>query len=198
MWHSIQAKWQSLIFRLLFYFLLAILALAIIVAASFAQRLKPHFQHEILPNVERYIEYLIDDIGYPPDLGIASQLAENLPIELRIVGPNVDWTSSPMIRSIEYYELERAPPPYDDVFIGHHRRDEILLVQRRGYQYLFTLDNSFRQRSERRHWALFLLICVGFSVHTLIYHREWFVPARLPEGENEMLYPPSPRSIGSV
>ena len=47
-------------------------------------------------------------------------------------------------------------------------------------------------------WALFLLICVGFIVHTLIYHREWFVPARLPEGENEMLYPPSPRSIGSV
>lgn len=158
MWQSIQAKWQSLIFRLLFYFLLAILALAIIVAASFAKRLKPHFQQEILPNVERYIEYLIDDIGYPPDLGVAEQLARDLPIELRIVGPDLDWTSSPMIQPIDSYQLERAPPPYEDVFIGHHRRDEILLVQRAGFQYLFTLDSNFRQRSERRHWALFVLI----------------------------------------
>ena len=158
MWQSLQAKWQSLIFRLLFYFLLAIVALAIIVAVSFAKRLKPHFQHEILPNVERYIEYLIDDIGQPPDLDIAQRLADELPIELRIVGPELDWTSSPLIRPIEAYQLERAPPPYDDVFIGRFRRDEVLLVQRAGYRYLFDLDNSFRQRYERRHWALFLLI----------------------------------------
>ena len=158
MWQYLQSKWQSLIFRLLFYFLLAMLTLAIIVAISFAKRLKPHFEHEILPNVERYIEYLIDDIGQPPDLEVAQRLADDLPIELRIVGPGLNWTSSRIVQPIETYHLERAPAPYDDVFIGHHRRDEILLVKRAGYQYLFTLDNSFRKRSERRHWALFLLI----------------------------------------
>jgi len=63
----LQTRWQSLIFRLLFYFVISMLALALILAISFAQRLKPHVQNEILPNVERYIEYLIDDIGDPPD-----------------------------------------------------------------------------------------------------------------------------------
>ena len=158
MWQYLQTKWQSLIFRLLFYFLLAVLALALIVAASFAKRLKPHFEHEILPNVEKYIEYIINDIGQPPDLDVARELAASLPFEIRIVGPGLNWTSSRQVRPIKRYHLESAPAPYQGVFIGHHRHDEVLLIRRSGYQYLFTLDNSFRKRSERRHWVLFLLI----------------------------------------
>ena len=50
------SKWQSLIFRLLFYFMLSILALAVVLAISFTQRLKPHVQQQILPNVERYLD----------------------------------------------------------------------------------------------------------------------------------------------
>ena len=53
------SKWQSLVFRLLAYFLLSILALAIVIAISFTQRLRPHIQQQILPNVERYLDYPI-------------------------------------------------------------------------------------------------------------------------------------------
>jgi len=158
MWPYLQTRWQSLIFRLLFYFLISMLALAVILAGSFAQRLKPHVQNEILPNVERYIEYLIDDIGDPPDLSIAQQLADQLPFEVRIEGRGVDWTSSPKLKTIAGYEFEPAPHPYDNVYLSHHRRDQYLLIQKQGYQYLFAVDNSFRRGSERRHWVLFLLL----------------------------------------
>lgn len=158
MWSYLQTRWQSLIFRLLFYFLISMLALAVILAGSFAKRLKPHVQNEILPNVERYIEYLIDDIGAPPDLLIAQQLADQLPFEVRIEGRGVDWTSSPKLKAIAGYEFEPAPHPYDNVYLSHHRRDQFLLIQKQGYQYLFAVDNSFRRGSERRHWALFLLL----------------------------------------
>ena len=158
MWSYLQTRWQSLVFRLLFYFLISMLALAVILAGSFAKRLKPHVQHEILPNVERYIEYLIDDIGDPPNLSIAQQLADQLPFEIRIEGRGVDWTSSPKLKAIAGYEFEPAPHPYDNVYLSHHRRDQYLLIQKQGYQYLFAVDNSFRRGSERRHWVLFLLL----------------------------------------
>ncbi|MDH3631031.1 MAG: HAMP domain-containing histidine kinase [Gammaproteobacteria bacterium] len=158
MWSYLQTRWQSLVFRLLFYFLISMLALAVILAGSFAKRLKPHVQHEILPNVERYIEYLIDDIGDPPNLPIAQQLADQLPFEIRIEGRGVDWTSSPKLKAIAGYEFEPAPHPYDNVYLSHHRRDQYLLIQKQGYQYLFAVDNSFRRGSERRHWVLFLLL----------------------------------------
>jgi signal transduction histidine kinase len=158
MWNYLQSRWQSLIFRLLFYFVISMLALAIILAASFAQRFKPHVQNEILPNVERYIEYLIDDIGDPPDLSVAQQLANELPFEIRIEGQGINWASSPKLGIIASYDFEPAPRPYDNVYLSHHRRDQYLLIQRQGYQYLFAVDNSFREGSERRHWVLFLAL----------------------------------------
>jgi signal transduction histidine kinase len=158
MWDYLRTRWQSLIFRLLFYFLVSMLALAIILTISFAKRLKPHVQNEILPNVERYIEYLIEDIGNPPNLAVAQRLANELPFEIRIEGQGLNWTSSPRLESVDSYEFDPAPPPYDNVYFSHHRRDEYLLIQKQGYQYLFAVDNSFRKGSERRHWILFLVV----------------------------------------
>ena len=158
MWQFLQSKWQSLVFRLLFYFLISIVVIALVLAFSFAKRLKPHVQNEILPNVERYIDYLIDDIGNPPDLTVARQLAAELPFELRIEGNGVNWSSSPRLKPIAGYEFEPAPHPYSNVYIGHHRRDEYLLILKQGYQYLFAVDNNFRQGSERRHWLLFIVL----------------------------------------
>jgi signal transduction histidine kinase len=158
MWKYLQSKWQSLVFRLLFYFLVSLLALAVVLGISFTKRLKPHVQNEILPNVERYIEYLIDDIGLPPDLVSAQQLADDLPFELRIEGQGIDWSSSPAIRAIGSYEFEPAPPPYNDVYLSHHRRSEYLLIEKQGYRYLFAVDSGFRRGSERRHGILFLFL----------------------------------------
>ncbi len=153
---TLQSKWQSLTFKLLFYFLLSVLVLALIAAISFAKRIKPHVEHEILPNVEKYIEYVIADIGLPPNLNTAQRLADQLPFELRIAGKGVNWASRRSVRPISFYELEPAPAPYTNVSIGHHHRQEVLVVERGDYRYLFTLDNRYRRRSERRHWLLFL------------------------------------------
>ena len=158
MWEYLQDKWQSLIFRLLFYFVISILALAIVLGISFSKRLKPHVQNEILPNVERYIEYLIDDIGVPPDLAVAQRLADELPFELRIEGQGVNWSSSLNLRAVDVYDFEPAPPPYEGVYFSHHRRAQYLLIEKRDYRYLFAVDNSFRRGSERRHGFLFVFL----------------------------------------
>ncbi len=146
----LRGKWQSLVFRLLFYFLLSMLAIGLILAASFAYRFQPHFRSDILPNVERYIEYIIADIGSPPDLETAANLAASLPFEIRVEGPGVNWSSTPRLRPVVSYRLRPAPPPYEGVFIGHYRRDELLLVERAGYRYLFTLDERFNRGSWQR------------------------------------------------
>jgi len=150
------SKWQSLIFRLLFYFMLSILALAMVLAISFTQRLRPHVQQQILPNVERYLDYLISDIGNPPNLLVAQRLADELPFEIRIEGQGSQWASNPAIKPISSYHFEAAPPPYDNVHYGHQRRTELLLIKRDGLQYLFVVEDGFRRGAERRHGLLFV------------------------------------------
>jgi signal transduction histidine kinase len=164
MWSALKSKWQSLIFRLLFFFVLSMLAIAIVIAASFTNRIKPHLRNEILPNVEQYIEYLISDIGIPPDLQVAQKLASDLPFELRIEGYELEWSSSPKLKAIEQYQFRSAPAPYHDVYLAHEQYDHqyasFLLIENQGYRYLFAMDNSFRHGSERRHWLLLLLLGV--------------------------------------
>ena len=150
------SKWQSLIFRLLFYFMLSILALAVVLGISFTQRLKPHVQQQILPNVERYLDYMISDIGNPPNLTTAQKLADELPFEIRIEGQGNKWASSPVIQPISNYRFEAAPPPYENVYYGHQRRTELLLIKRDGLQYLFVVEDGFRRGAERRHGLLFV------------------------------------------
>jgi hypothetical protein len=48
MWNYLKSKWQSLVFRLLFYFLVSLLALAVVLGISFTKRIKPHVQNEIV------------------------------------------------------------------------------------------------------------------------------------------------------
>jgi signal transduction histidine kinase len=190
MWDRLKTKWQSLIFRLLFYFVLSMVAIAIVMATSFTNRIKPHFRNEILPNVEQYIEYLIRDIGIPPDLIVAQQLANDLPFELRIEGPMVNWSSSFELKSIDQHEFRPAPPPYDDVYTGHrhekHRRSSFLLIEKKEYRYLFAMDNSFREGSERRHWVLFLVLG-GILIFLYLAIRRMFRPVQTMSHHVELI-----------
>ena len=157
MLNYLRSKWDSLVFRLLFYFLLSMLALAIAVTVSFAQRIKPQLQNEVLPNLDRYIEYLVDDIGYPPQTAVARRLADELPFDIRIEGEGIDWSSSPRLGPIADYQFERAPPPHERLFVSQRRRHQYLMVEERGYRYLFAIDDAFRQDAERRHGYLFAI-----------------------------------------
>jgi signal transduction histidine kinase len=164
-------KWQSLVFRLLLYFLISILALALVLAVSFVQRLRPHVQNQILPNVERYVEYLLDDIGNPPDLIVAQRLADELPFEIRIEGRGVNWSSDPGVKPVSSYHFETAPHPYEHVLFSHHRRKELVMFERQGIKYLFVVDDSFRRGSERRHGLLFVFLGALLIVLYLLIRR---------------------------
>jgi len=158
MLNYLRSKWQSLVFRLLFYFLISMLALAVAVTVSFTKRVRPQLQNEVLPNLNRYIEYLIDDIGHPPRIDTARRLARELPFDIRIEGQGIDWSSSPRLGPISDYRFRRAPPPYERLFLSERRRHQYLMVQDRGYRYLFAIDDAFRQEAERRHGYLFVIV----------------------------------------
>lgn len=154
----LRRRWQSLVFRLLFYFLTGLLALALAVGISFTQRIKPHVQQQILPNVAKYLDYVINDIGSPPDLTVARQLAAELPFELRIEGDDLSWASNAGVRPISEYRFKTAPAPYEQIRFGHHRRQEVVLIRHADIDYLFLVEDGFRRGSERRHWLLFLAL----------------------------------------
>ena len=162
---------QSLIFRLLLYFVLSMFTVALILSINFTSRIKPHFISDLLPNLARYIEYVIDDIGLPPDLERARSLALDLPFEIRIEGPDTQWSSQSWIQSINNFELEQAPRPYQEYYIGHEHGEFVLMVEKKAFRYLFVVDSSFRAGSRKRHWILFISLGATLFILYLIIRR---------------------------
>ncbi len=134
------------------------IVVAIILAFNFSSRIKPHLKNDLLPNLARYIEYVVEDIGSPPDLAKASSLAHSLPFELRIEGQDVAWSSQLTIEAINAYKLEQASRPYQRYYIGSRHNEYFVRLDKGGFSYMFLVDSDFRSGSRKRHWFFFALL----------------------------------------
>jgi signal transduction histidine kinase len=176
--HYLLIRWQTLTFKILLYFSLTVLILAIILGINFNNRIKPHFESDLLPNLARYIQYIVEDIGSPPDLAKAKSLTLELPFELRIEGNNIEWSSRPDIQQVNQYPLKRAPEPYQNYLVGSQRNYYYLLSKKGGYRYLFVVDSGFRDDQSRRHWLLFLILG-GTLLGLYLLIRRLFIPIKV-------------------
>ena len=149
---------QSLITRLLLYFLLAGVVTTVIFGISISHGLRVHFKQEILPNIAQYMEYIVQDIGAPPDLPRAQRLTDDLSFELAILGLNTDWQSHRKIPPRQELEFEQAPAPFERFRIAHRHGTNYVLLENGGYEYRFAVGRPFEQQRQRR--GLWLLLAV--------------------------------------
>ena len=56
-----------------------------------------------------HVSYVREDIGVPPRIDRAIGITEKVPVDIRILGPEVDWASDPAFPRLE--QLEFAPSP---------------------------------------------------------------------------------------
>lgn len=56
-----------------------------------------------------HVNYVREDIGTPPRIERARAITERVPVDIRILGPDVDWASDPAFPRLD--QLEFAPSP---------------------------------------------------------------------------------------
>lgn len=56
-----------------------------------------------------HVNYVLDDIGTPPRIDRALAITLRVPVDIRILGPDIDWASDPAFPRIE--DLSFAPSP---------------------------------------------------------------------------------------
>ena len=56
-----------------------------------------------------HVSYVLEDIGVPPRIDSALAITEKVPVDIRILGPDIDWASDPAFPRLE--QLEFAPSP---------------------------------------------------------------------------------------
>ena len=56
-----------------------------------------------------HVSYVLEDIGTPPSIERAVAITQRVPVDIRILGPDVDWASDPAFPTLD--TLEFAPSP---------------------------------------------------------------------------------------
>jgi signal transduction histidine kinase len=96
---------HSLSARLLLIFFLASMAYGYAARYAFTLFQDTDYLRRIAgAHIALHAEYIINDIGSPPDIERAQAIVDSIPVDIRIVGPNFDWSSSP-----DFYPVEAIP-----------------------------------------------------------------------------------------
>ncbi|MFT5111385.1 MAG: signal transduction histidine kinase [Parasphingorhabdus sp.] len=131
----------SLSAKILSLFLVAAVMVIMVIASLFSGVWKHHFRDAISPHLAQYINYIKQDLGNPPSPQAAAELARNLPLDIVILGPGLEWSSTGEL--LDYDDLE---------FYGYDRRHG-LAVQYGEYNY----DQFFVKTSIDNFDVLFLV-----------------------------------------
>ncbi|MDX1498261.1 MAG: ATP-binding protein [Woeseiaceae bacterium] len=101
---------RSLSFRLLAIFLL-LGALFVFGTYKAVQRFynSDEIRGLISGHLSLHVHYVREDIGTPPRIDRALRITRNVPVDIRILGPSIDWASDPYFPRVE--ELEFGPSP---------------------------------------------------------------------------------------
>lgn len=91
-----------------------------------------------------HVSYVREDIGVPPRIGRAIAITEQVPVDIRILGPDIDWASDPAFPRLEQLDFASSPRFSDDsdafadelenVDFANKDNHDFLRMRQGGYQ----------------------------------------------------------------
>lgn len=61
-----------------------------------------------------HVSYVREDIGVPPSIDRAIAITEKVPVDIRILGPDIDWASDPAFPTLDRLDFAPSPMFSDD------------------------------------------------------------------------------------
>ncbi len=142
------------------YFLVTGVLVIVLFGINLAQNIKQHFKQEVLPNIVQYLDYIVQDIGSPPDINKARRLSDGLAFELSIQGPDINWQSHSKIPDISQLSFEAVPAPYQRYQVAFERGNNYLMLEKGGYTYLYVVGRLFKSGSHQNNFPLLVIFIV--------------------------------------
>jgi len=174
---------RSLPTRLLFVFMVVCFFVVILLIGTLARGLSSQWNGGIKPHLNQYLSYVNADIGNPPNISRAEELAKILPINIYIDGPEQRYSSTGVPLDLKEISFERprgrrrAEQPYangasttvESLSFGGREDRTILRNQLGEYTVYFeVLHGNAEAHSSRVMWRamfwLLLILAAGYWV----------------------------------
>ncbi len=154
-------KFFSTIIRSVFTKLLAVIILAGIcinlVVGGFFWHYRNSAGGPFHKNAVQYLNYLIADMGNPPSLERAREIARQSLLEIRYESPDLNWsTSDELLAAFKGRFIAWAQNP--DVRLGNYRGRYVIEVDRKPGRFIFGLSQNLQIDSERNRLLVIMFV----------------------------------------
>ncbi len=141
-----KANWIRRIFNSIFTKLLLVLLITgICINLSVTGFIRHMFKTEepaIHKGIIHHLNYIVQDLGNPPDLDRAERISRESSIQIRYESPNLNWSTSEFFSLSPQQEFQ-ASRVYPNIRIGEARGRHIFVLEQEEGRFIFELGRGF-------------------------------------------------------
>jgi len=167
---------NSLTARLLAVYLLTATVLIAIILISLIHGFARQWNINARPHLEQYLDFISDEIGNPPNAEKARQLADRLPVNIYIVGPDLQYSTNNESLNVEDDRFEEAShrfrnrsPKFGKGNLQFSGDEDRTLLKSTVGDYLVYYELSHRYRVHNRRSVVMPALLGAFFVLTLCF-----------------------------
>ena len=188
---GLRGFFSSIFTKLLLILIIAGVCITMVVWQSFHGGTL-QYQEAFQENVAQYLNYLVQDLGTPPDLEKAQKIARQYSLKIRYESPATIWSTSDSLPRIDQIHL-RQWREFPDLNFAHYQGIHLIALQQREGIFLFTVDLG--QKHERIHnmWILgaltflaFILLVAYFAIRKILKPIRWLKEGVRQVGEGNL------------
>ena len=161
--HSLSGKLTVLFVAMT---ILLVILSSILIGSAFKQ----NFHNTFRPHLDRYLEYLLEDLGSPPSLNRANKIANDTSVEIQFHSADERWsTNTHQLGVIKLNDIKfhrRFGENKLKYSFGEYQNHEVLVSQKDDEAILFILPHPSRHFSSQTIMHFIILI----GVLALFYH----------------------------
>ena len=184
-------NWFKRIFRSVFTKLLVVIVLTGIcvnlVVMGFFWHHRSAAGRPLHKNIAQYLNYIIDDIGNPPNLQRAKEIGRQSSLQIYYDGPNKNWSTTDYLSDVQnarWRDWSMNPR----IRVGrYHGRHFVELTHESG-RFIFGVDKTLELDTERKRLIIILLSLLTLILAGAFLSIRWILkPVRwLNEGVREV------------
>ncbi|MCK5242659.1 HAMP domain-containing histidine kinase [bacterium] len=158
----------------------------ILIITFFKFTMRTCFVDDIRGHVTNYMEYLINDMGNPPDISRARKIAASALLEIRYAGPDVKWTTSDQLPAINQIVKRKGPVSDKGVIMGEYRDKGFVLADRKTGRFLIVPAREI-MNVPKMIMAIFFTLLIMIFLGSYWWIRKILKPiSRLAEGVRQI------------
>jgi signal transduction histidine kinase len=159
----------SIFIRLIIIMAGAGIILNLVIGGTFRSFVREKSGRIIEKNISHHTDYIIKDIGTPPDFKKAKEISRKLAFQIAVRGPGVEWSTTGEVPDPANYRALHFH--FEGKVMKERRGSRFAYVKEaNGYRFIFFTDEKLHHRGWERFLAVFIIsiFLVFFIAYLLI------------------------------